>query len=509
MTRRLFSVVLAVVASVVAANAESPANDPLLSRHWFAARTTDFEAYSCGSTQAVARVVGRLEQFREAYSLLAGAQAVASPPIIVMAFPDHQSMEPFLALYQGRPVNMAAFFLHGSDENLIVLPLSGHGSLESIFHEYTHLLLRHNDRIWPLWLEEGMAEVYSTFELAGPHGIKFGQPIARHLNLLAQTEFLPLADLFGTTHDSPNYNERDHQGIFYAESWLLTHYLMLGNAAHKARFGQLTALLRQGQSPEGAFTNAFQTSLSAMEKQLRAYLERGQFSPLVMNVTADLTAPQPMATRGLAPPEVYFRLGDQLLRVGRPEAAQELFERARQIAPESPLPFEGLGLLAAERKQPEAAVGFLGEALQRGSASFLAHYLYADEKYELTGDADGQHSRLPNDVADPLRAELEKSLALMPDFSRAHYLLGFLELVQGREGIAAEHLRRAVQLEPENYAYLFSLAEAQWQGGQMEAARRVLQLLRFPYVESSIRARAEQLLKEMDRRTESPKQEGR
>jgi len=280
---------------------------------------------------------------------------------------------------------------------------------------------------------------------------------------------------------------------------------MQGNPIHKAHFGQLTALLRLGQSPERAFTNAFQTSLDAMEKQLHAYLQRGQFSPLVMNVAVDLTAPQPMATRGLAPPEVYFRLGDQLLRVGRPEAAQALFERARQIAPRSPLPFEGLGLVAAEGKQPDAAVSLLGEALQRGSTSFLAHYLYADEKYELAGDADGRHSRLPNEAVEAVRAELEKSLALMPDFSRAHYLLGFLEMVQGREAIAAEHLRRAVQLEPENHAYLLSLAEAQLRAGDTEAARRALQSLRFPYVEPSIRAHAEQLLKEMDRHAEAGK----
>lgn len=496
---RLFAGAIAIVIGVTAARADEPDADPLLSKHWFVARTAHFEAFSCGTTQAVAKVAGRLEQFREAYGLLAGAQAVASPPIIVMAFPDHKSMEPYLALYQGQPANLTAFFLHGSDENLIVLPLSGYGSLESIFHEYAHLLLRHNDRIWPLWLDEGMAEIYSTFELAGPHGIRFGQPIARHLRLLAQTQFMPLAELFATTHDSPNYNEREHQGIFYAESWLLTHYLMLGNPAHKAHFGQLTALLRQGQSPEGAFTNAFRTSLDAMENQLHAYLQRDQFSPLFMNVTADLSAPQPMATRGLAPPEVYFRLGDQLLRVGRPEAAQELFERASRIAPKSPLPFEGLGLVAAERKQPEAAVSLLGEALQRGSKSFLAHYLYASQKYQLTGDADGRHTHLPEDTAEPIRMELEKSLALMPDFSRAHYLLGFLELVQGRDAVAAEQLQRAVQLEPENHAYLLSLAEAQLQAGDTEAARRALEMLRFPYVEASLRAHAEQLLKEIGR----------
>src|ERR1700724_1869773 len=49
----------------------------LTQRRWFEARTAHFNIYSCGPTQEVARVVARLEQFRDAYSLLAGAQAVA------------------------------------------------------------------------------------------------------------------------------------------------------------------------------------------------------------------------------------------------------------------------------------------------------------------------------------------------------------------------------------------------------------------------------------------------
>ena len=148
--------------------------------------------------------------------------------------------------------------------------------MEVIFHEYTHLLFRHNDRIWPLWLKEGMAEVYSTFETTG-YNVRIGKPIDHHLRLLAQQPLMPLAELFAVVHDSPQYNERDRQGIFYAESWLLTHFLMAGdNPAYKARFGQFTQLLRQGQFPEQAFTNALQTTLPAMETELRRYLKRGR-----------------------------------------------------------------------------------------------------------------------------------------------------------------------------------------------------------------------------------------
>src|SRR5690349_11335959 len=132
----------------------------LVERPWYETRTAHFQTFSCGETQEVARLSARLEQFREAYSVLAGGQAVASPPIVVMAYPDHSSMEPFLPLYHGKPANLTAFFKPGSDENLIVLPLDSSVSLEAIFHEYTHLLLRHNDPVWPLWLKEGMAEIY-------------------------------------------------------------------------------------------------------------------------------------------------------------------------------------------------------------------------------------------------------------------------------------------------------------------------------------------------------------
>src|SRR5450631_1087471 len=91
---------------------------PLVQRRWFETRTAHFNVYSCGAPRDVYKLSARLEQFCEAYTLLAGAQAVASPPIVVMAFPDHESMAPFLPLYQGRPANLAAFFQHGIDENL-------------------------------------------------------------------------------------------------------------------------------------------------------------------------------------------------------------------------------------------------------------------------------------------------------------------------------------------------------------------------------------------------------
>ena len=502
MMRHSLGALSLVLAWAALTTAGQSADDALVNQHWFEARTTHFRIYSCGSTQAVASLATRLEQFHDAYSLLAGAQAVASPPIIAVAFPDYAAMKPFLPLYQGQPENLAAFFIRGNDENLIVLHLAGSvdDSLQRIFHEYSHLLMRHNAPYWPMWLNEGMAEIYAPFEVVGPFRTRIGKPLEHHVELLSVTPLMPLRQLFAVTRDSPEYNERKHQGIFYAESWLLAHYLMLGgNPALQAGFRQLTPLLRQGQSTEQAFTNALHTSLPAMEAQLRRYVAQGKFQPMELNVSANLEARRYTYYRGIAPAEVCFRLGDELLRIGRPEAAEPYFLQAEKLAPASPLPYEGLGLLAATRGQHEQAVRFLKQAMQRGQISFLAHYVYAQEQYVLTSPSPEHFSRLGQEQAAEIRAELQKSLALMPDFAPAHDLLGFFEMVQREDLAAAEqHLARAVLLEPENQGYQLSLAQVQLARNDPSAARRTLTSLRLPNVDARVRAHAEEMLRQLD-----------
>jgi tetratricopeptide (TPR) repeat protein len=495
----VFAGLLAMDVRVVSAQ---PNAVPLLQRRWFETRSAHFNIYSCAAPQNVYSLAAYLEQFSDAYTALAGAQAVASPPIVVMAFPDHESMKPFLPVYDGQPANLAGFFKRGSGENLIVLALpdtnSAFSRMQVIFHEYAHLLFRRNGQIWPLWLNEGMAEIYSTFEVRG-RTVRIGQPILFYTNLLAAQPLMPLKELFAVNHESPQYNERNRQGIFYAESWLLTHYLMAGdNPEYRARFGQFTKFLRDGQLPEEAFTNALQSSLANVEAGLRRYLKMGRFAPVDCVLSADVSSPKAMSTRVLTPVETLFRLGKEVLDIGRFDAAEAQFTQARKLAPASPFPYEGLGLLAAERDQHEQAVRDLKEALQLGASGFEAHYYYAREKFAMTGDSQGRYSTLDKDRAAEIRGELQKTMTLMPDFGPAYQLSGFVELVQGDDLPAAERfLQRAIQLEPENPSYLLSLAQAQMRNKEPDAARQTLKPLLLPHADAKLRAHAMELIQEM------------
>ena len=489
--------------SLVAIAAEPTVNVPLEQRAWFEIRTAHFNISSCGSAPHTAKLAGRLEQFCKAYSQLAGVASVASPPIAVIAFPDHAAMKPFLPLYQSQPANLAAFFQHGSDENLIVLSLPEANSPDTdmsvIYHEYSHLLFRRNERVWPLWLREGMAEIYSTFQTSGSV-IRIASPIEEHLRWLKTKPLLPLAELFNVNHDSPQYNERSRQGMFYAESWLLTHFLMNGNhAQYRAGFSQFTALVQAGQLPATAFTNAFHASMATAEVALRGYLADGKFSPIDLPLTTDISAAIAIQSRPLTPVEINFRLGNELLRIQRGDVAEKYFNQAKKIAPLSPLGDEGLGLLASQREKTTMAVRALRSAIDLGSTSFLTYYVYAEEKLHTTADARHRYTHLDKTPAQELRGALEHSITLMPDFGPAHQLLGFFELVQNENLAKAEmHLRRAIQLEPENPAYLFPLAQLQMRQHHTDAARQTLEPLLRANVEPKLQAEADELMQEIN-----------
>jgi Flp pilus assembly protein TadD len=289
------------------------------------------------------------------------------------------------------------------------------------------------------------------------------------------------------------------QGLFYAESWLLTHYLMAGdNANFRARFGQFTTLLREGQDPEQAFTNALGASMATIEADLRRYLKRDAFASIPLVLPTNTTAPKIESTRVMLPKETCFLLGKELLRMDRFKAAEAYFAQTQELAPEDPTSYEGFGLLAGERNNHHEAVRYLKQALERGSTNFLVHFVLARARYALTADAEERHTRLEDSLAASLREELKKCIALRPDFAPAHELMGFIVMVQGDSPATAEaHLREAIRLEPENASYLIALAQLQILNNQQAAARRTLAPLLWPHADPALRKAAESILRDM------------
>ncbi len=74
---------------------------------------------------------------------------------------------------------------------------------------------------------------------------------------------LPLRTLFEVDHKSPHYNEKNKTSIFYAQSWALMHYLIIGKAGRVEQFGKFmncsTSKVPMEQAFQAGFRNAFRS----------------------------------------------------------------------------------------------------------------------------------------------------------------------------------------------------------------------------------------------------------
>src|SRR6185436_14504845 len=199
---------------------------------WINLTTKNFNIISNADEGDTRKLALKLEQFHYVFSKIFNLPAVRPIPTTVMVFKSDGSFKPYKPLYNGKPANLAGYFQPGQDENLIALDISANEQrpMSVIFHEYTHLITSATPRAWPLWLKEGLAELYSSFDVK-ENKVTLGDPISNHVHFLRENKFIPIQDLIRVGHFSPIYNEREKQGVFYAQSWALCHYLMFGDQA--------------------------------------------------------------------------------------------------------------------------------------------------------------------------------------------------------------------------------------------------------------------------------------
>ena len=135
-----------------------------------------------------------------------------------------------------------------------------------IFNEYTHYLVSREYSYLPLWIEEGCAEFYSTF-YARKDRAEIGLPVESHVHLLQDNTLIPLGDLFAMSTESTDYNEGKRQGIFYAQSWALYHYLR--TTVGGDQLGEFLQRLQvSDETSDAAFRATFGYDYRKLEKKL-------------------------------------------------------------------------------------------------------------------------------------------------------------------------------------------------------------------------------------------------
>lgn len=473
MTNRLrATLVISLGLSLLGVPPRSPAE-----RHdtWIEIRSPHFTVLSNAGESEGRRFALQFEEIRALFQHIYPKLRVdASKPTIVFALKNEDSLKLFLPTYgqNSKAMHIGGLYHTSYDRNfaLVRTDIRGTGPLgyRALYHEYTHAYLRYNFRGLPLWLDEGLAEYYGNTEIDKKEA-GVGMVNENQLRLLKESILLPIDQLVTIDRTSPLYNTSDHSGIFYAESWALVHYLNISPEVREQKL--INRYLDALHSTDDPIEAARQTwgDPKKFSEKLDAYIHRYNFLYLPIPLQSNLSD-KDFTARPLSPAEGILAQAGFLLRT-------------------SHLP-EGLERLHEVEKLDSATPGYHSE---------LAHYHllksdYASAEKELqlaiaanpndiTAHLDTASLYLRRDgytleSTPKIRAELEKVVALSPDFAPAH---AFLSVAYAREpnkdsGKAVDAALRASTLEPGNLAYYIDIGKAYLVAGNIPAAKKVLEV---------------------------------
>ncbi|MCS6953200.1 MAG: tetratricopeptide repeat protein [Bryobacteraceae bacterium] len=417
---------------------------------WIRLDSAHFELYTDAGASRGRQILERLELVRHAFAAAPGAPALPRLPVRVLLFDSAAGFRPL------RPSeSTVGFFQAGPERSWIVLHWAGAETGRVAAHEYVHLVLNHTTLALPRWLEEGMAEFYSTLR-ADAEGLVVGTPIPTHVATLRRGARLDASTLATVTRDSPFYNQPDKAGVFYAQSWALVHMLNLGEP-YRGALARFVEVLDQGA--DVALELAFGKSLEALLHDLERYVAQGRF-PVVRVGWHPGEVREIGAARPVGEEEALLVQAELLLDMGRDEEATRLYRRLAARWPDSPAVDTGLGALALRRRDHAEARQRLARAIERGVFDARAHFEYAMLLRESGGSPEA------------VRAALETAVRLNPQFAEAHFMLGGTLLRAGRRSEAIGHLEQAAALLPRQSFIWHALALALHEAGRTDEARR-------------------------------------
>jgi hypothetical protein len=222
---------------------------PAADEPWFRAQTAHFVIYSSASEVRSRQMAEGLETLAAALTRFAPSIAsTAGTPTRVLVFTRGREVQPYFDYLLNRDAAhvTGVFVLQKNAGSMIIEAGSVTQGERTPFHELVHSLLERSDKRAPLWLEEGLAEYFSTAELRSGSklgakelhsGTLFvGAPVIEHIDTIRRSPVMPMERLFGVVRESDTYNLPAGQRMFYAESWAAVDALMRRDREHFSDF---------------------------------------------------------------------------------------------------------------------------------------------------------------------------------------------------------------------------------------------------------------------------------
>lgn len=140
-----------------------------------------------------------------------------------------------------------------------------------LFHEFVHHLLRNTgEGSYPIWYEEGLAELLGSVTWRDD-AIAIGMIPPMRKSAFDLDVWIPLKEVLAARSTHQMGAKRGH--VFYAQSWALVHYFHTVRGERWEQLQDFLGLQSRGIFWRDAFTQSFDVSVDELEVEFRAHWE--------------------------------------------------------------------------------------------------------------------------------------------------------------------------------------------------------------------------------------------
>lgn len=409
---------------------------------WIRLRTPHFDVISSADEKRTVDIARNFETFAAALSH-ANARFVTAPvPTTVFVFAKRRDSQPYFDLLLDRDRAPATgLYVRHEDGGTMFLD-AGRRVERTAMHELVHDLLRQQEAVPPLWLEEGLAEFFGNATISNGE-LYAGDVIREHTQLLRLQGARPIEELL----EQSNSSEAASSSKFYAQSWASVQYLMqIGGA------DTFFAFLRDVES-KMPIAGALQKHYKQTTKEL--FQGSRNVSSRRFRIEAPLVFEAPRAIP-LDRATLLFELGRFLTHVGAAgQEPQRHFREALRLNP--------------RHARALAAVGDFEAAIAAAPDDVNVRLTYAESLLTLAiGPFAGVFEPKPGDEA---RFRKAREVLAPVDTPLAHGFAGTTYLVEADVTPGIAHLERA----PERADFLLNLYAMYLRTAQHEKAEALYQ----------------------------------
>jgi tetratricopeptide (TPR) repeat protein len=475
---------------------------------WIEVHTAHFSVLTDAGEKRGREVALRMEQMRAMFGQLLLKDKLKMPvPITVIAL---KSDKQYGMVAPAKQSMSAGFYVPGTDRVYIVLNFFEENPWRAVAHPLAHYLLNYNYPPTQGWFDEGLAEYFGSIDIGKQVEIG-GDPelapewhedifdeVRRDPNasqsltqLVSSPVWMSMVDLFTMKHDVLGMREGTHNTLYYAQSWMVVHYLLNKNKMPEVGT-YFDLVLNQKVPVDKAMVQAFDMSPEQMEEAVKTYfkslsglgialdqVKKPNANPVGTQQPDHFALPFDADVIGMAVSPVKDEdaravIDDVMARI--PEHRDEALHDWPQLIldpKDNEAAHRGLAWDDIRQKKFDESADELEKATELNARDPWIWYYRSVLKYRKAQATRQQMQGLANMMQD-LRAVTD----WYPDLADAYNMLGMARVEGGGINSALEAQRQAIALAPRNVEYQFNLGQIYVAGKKWDLAREVFTRLK-------------------------------